>query len=124
MSQQADENDTNQNDRTHYRLLYPEQERPELKIERNIFTVIELSEQGAQIEVGRQHGFVLNQPLAGELHFKNGECDSINGFVLRTEDTTVVIGLVDGISIKRILDEQIRLRQQYPQLYRSNDPAT
>jgi hypothetical protein len=121
MNQPTDENESDQIERAHYRLLYPESERPELKLPNETYAVIELSERGAHIEIGSNNDFVLGQAITGEIHFKNGQCDPVQAVVLRTEATSVVIGLADGISIKRMLDEQIRIRQKYPQLYRSNE---
>lgn len=121
MNQQADENESNRVERAHYRLLYPESERPELKLDDESYVVIELSERGAHVEIGSNNKFAPNQTFTGQLHFKSGDCDSINAIVLRTDDTRIIIGLVDGISIKRMLDEQIRIRQKYPQLYRSSE---
>jgi hypothetical protein len=61
--------------------------------------------------------FDRDQPLAGLVHFRDGETVSIEGVVLRVDETEVVVKLSSGLSLKRMLDEQRRLREKYPMLF-------
>jgi len=57
------------------------------------------------------------QTFAGVLRFSDGDTTPIVGVVLRLEDSEIVVKLSKGISLKRMIAEQIRLRKKYPMFF-------
>ena len=55
-----------------------------------------------------------DEPFAGVLRFRDGETASIEGVVLRTGERETVVRLSRGISLKRMVAEQMRVRRKYP----------
>ncbi len=100
--------------RTHYRLRYPIAERPTARIEDRDYEVSEISERGVKIRLESVSGLAVEQRFAGVLRFEDGETLGIEGVVLRSDGKESVLKLAQGISQKRIVAEQIRLRQKYP----------
>jgi hypothetical protein len=100
--------------RTNFRLRYPEQERPLFKIIGRNAHVAELSERGARIR-GLER-VVPGQPLAGVIHFANGEVAEVDGKVLRRDGEEVVVRFNTGVSLKFMMSEQMRLICKYPQI--------
>jgi len=103
--------------RSHYRLGYPEAERPTVRIGNRDYEVSEISEGGAQILISRNEAGNLAQSFTGVLTFQDGEAFPIEGVVMRSTGTSLIVKLSKGVSLKRMLSEQIRLRKSYPMLY-------
>lgn len=101
-------------ERAFFRLRYPTVERPKLQIGDQEFEVSEISEEGARIILSDPCTIDQGQPFEGVLCFPDDEKDSIEGVILRSSDDELVANLTRGVSMKRMMSEQIRLRQKYP----------
>ena len=62
----------------------------------------------------------LGQPFVGVVRFQDGESNSIVGVVLRIDENKMAVKLSKGISLRRMMAEQIRLRKKYPMFFESN----
>jgi hypothetical protein len=111
-------------ERAYYRLWYPQADRPTLAIGAQKFEVAEISEEGARIVPSGSFGHHHGEAFTGVLRFSNGESDTVEGVVLRSTPDEVVVKLTTGVTLKRMMSEQIRLRQKYPAALRSpEDPS-
>jgi len=109
--------------RAFYRLRYPESERPKLLADNMECDVLELSESGARLAQVRRH-FRTGRTVSGAIQFAEGDAVEVEGTVLRIEGAEVVVQLTMCVSLKRMLEEQRRLIQQYPSLFaRPGDSA-
>jgi hypothetical protein len=106
--------------RRYYRLHYPEAERPTVWFKGLHYEVAEVSEGGLMILLGDGCAVRLGQSFAGVVRFQDGETNSIVGIVLRIDANKMVVKLSKGISLKRMMAEQIRLRKKYPMFFDSN----
>ncbi|MGZ0172224.1 MAG: PilZ domain-containing protein [Planctomycetales bacterium] len=100
--------------REFYRLWYPVAERPKLRIGDQEFDVSEVSEAGARIVISAPVGLSDSEAFTGTIKFRTGETDSGEGKILRSSENEIVAELTTGISLKRMMAEQIRIRQKYP----------
>ena len=105
------------NERAHYRLLYPQAERPTIRIEDRDYEVSEVSERGARILLAGVGAVHRDQSFAGVLRFRDGETVSVEGVVLRSDEKEMFVRFSSGVSMKRMMAEQIRLRQKYPTVF-------
>lgn len=103
--------------RSYYRLQYPKPERPSVWFQGRSYDVTEISEGGLRIRVAGGCAVRLHQTFAGVLRFNDGGTTPIVGVVLRLDGSEIVVKLSKGISLKRMLSEQIRLRKKYPMLF-------
>ena len=62
----------------------------------------------------------LGQAFVGVVRFQDGETNSIVGVVLRIDENKMAVKLSKGISLRRMMAEQIRLRKKYPMFFESN----
>lgn len=115
---------TRNQERAHYRLWYPQADRPTLAIGDQKFEVSEISEEGARIVLSHSFGHDRDEPFTGVLRFSNGESDSVEGVVLRSTQDEVVANLTSGVTLKRMMSEQIRIRQKYPTTLRSSEDSS
>jgi hypothetical protein len=106
--------------RRYYRLRYPEVERPTVWFKGRYYEVLEVSEGGAMILLGDGCAVRLGQSFVGVVQFQDGETSSIVGVVLRLDENKMVVKLSKGISLRRMMAEQIRLRKKYPMFFESN----
>jgi hypothetical protein len=51
------------------------------------------------------------------LRFRDGETVSIEGVVVRSDEKEMIVRFSSGISMKRMVAEQIRLQQKYPMMF-------
>jgi len=100
--------------REFYRLWYPVAERPSLRIGDQEFDVSEVSEAGARIVIASQVVLGEADGFTGTITFRSGERESVEGTILRSSENEIVANLTSGISLKRMMAEQIRIRQKYP----------
>jgi hypothetical protein len=115
---------TRNHERAHYRLWYPQADRPTLEVGDQKFEVSEISEEGARIVLSRPFGHDRDEPFTGVLQFSNGESDPVEGVVLRSTQDEVVANLTSGVTLKRMMSEQIRIRQKYPTTLRSSEDSS
>ena len=105
--------------RRYYRLHYPEVERPSVWFKGQYYEVTEVSEEGLVILLGSGCAVRLGQSFVGVIQFRDGETHSIVGVVLRIDESKMAVKLSKGISLKRMMAEQIRLRKKYPMFFES-----
>lgn len=101
-------------ERAHFRLRYPHAERPTLSIRDQTLGVSEISEEGARIVLSGPFDHNRKEPFTGVLRFSDGESDSVEGVIIRASESELVANLTQGVTLKRMMSEQIRLRQKYP----------
>lgn len=109
------EPDEEQHRREHFRLRYPEGDRPRLYTAHGTFPVAELSEQGMRINLHLDHwGF--GPELEGRIKLHDEEVE-IQGRFLRHGSHEAAFQLSKGVSLRQMLNEQKHLIRQYPALY-------
>ena len=113
--------DSPQNEkRSYYRLKYPKTEQPTIRINDREFPVIEISEKGIKVSLTREFSTESDEFISAVIEFQDGESISIEGVVLRRDEESMVVKLSKGISMKRMLVEQSRLRHSHPMLFTSS----
>ena len=107
-----------ENLREHYRIKYPEKERPQFVVGKQIFEVIDLSEKGIYFSMGSLHSYVEHQALKGTVVFKSGKRCDVAGKILRINqaEKTCALRLDRGVPLAQIMEEQLRLLQKYNEL--------
>ncbi|MGF1547514.1 MAG: PilZ domain-containing protein [Thiotrichales bacterium] len=105
--------------RSYYRLRYFAEidDSPQVEIDGQYYRLVELSEGGARIETGATR-FGERAEIRGRIHYNDIDYDTFEATVLRTERTEIVMRFFRGIGLKRMIDEQRRMRLHYPHLYR------
>ena len=107
--------------RRYYRLQYPVPERPTVWFQGCRYAVSEISEGGVRIILTGGCAVRLRQTFAGVIRFKDGGTTPIVGVVIRFHDCEIVVELSKGISLKRMIAEQSRLRKRYPMFFESTE---
>lgn len=112
--------------RAYYRLRYPLTERPTYDFSGHEYTVSEISEGGIRVTLldGQDIG-PIGTETEGTLHFPDGTSVVIEGAVQRLGPHEAVLRLSDGISFRKMLSEQIRVRDSFPGIFdtiSSTDP--
>ena len=105
--------------RDHYRLGYPEAERPTVRINDVDYLVADLSEGGARILLAGGPGLPQDERFAGTVLFPDGEAVPIEGVVLRSTEKHMVVKLSKAIGQKRMIAEQRRIHEKYPLFFDS-----
>lgn len=108
---------TGQEQREHYRIRYPVEERPTFECQGRQYEVIDLSEKGLAFRRGAQDSIAQTPGLLkGRILFKSGEFAAITGKVLRHTEDTVILILQIGVPLSIIMKEQRQLLQRFGQL--------
>lgn len=107
------------NSREFYRVEYPEQERPTLKIGEDELPVIDISEKGGKFLSDKDVKIDPGAKVEGTITFHNGETITVAGEALRAFNDQVVICFTRhrGIPFSIILNEQRYLREIYKHLF-------
>lgn len=113
------------NSRTVYRLRYPSGAGPSVRIDGLTYAVTELSESGVRILLESDSSVSVKDRLIGHVTFFDDATEVIEGEIARIEGNTAdqveaVLHLSKGVSLKRMLSEQVRIRSEYLTLI---DPA-
>ncbi|HEY4130792.1 MAG TPA: PilZ domain-containing protein [Gemmatimonadaceae bacterium] len=96
--------------RSHYRVVYPIEERPTFNVGRFFHEVVDLSEKGLRYEVKDRRVPTVGSKVAGTLAFKRGGDLAITGEVIRSRGGLVVIVLDKPLEFAEVLAEQKYLR--------------
>ena len=96
--------------RSHFRVVYPIEERPTFNVGRFFHEVVDLSEKGLRYEVRDRRVPTVGTKVSGTLAFKRGHELTINGEVLRARGGLVVIILEPALDFGEVLAEQQYLR--------------
>ncbi len=105
------------NSREFYRVEYPEQERPSIKIGEDELEVIDISEKGGKFLNDKGVKLDPGTTVDGTIIFHHGEAVTVRGKVLRAFNDQVVICFTKGVPFGVILDEQRYLREHYKHLF-------
>ncbi len=108
--------------RAYYRLYYPVHDRPVWEINGREYEVMEISERGARLRFGEGLPERLEDPVSGMIHFSDGAEVEVVGNVLRKIPSGVVVQLSKGISFRRMLVEQVHLKERYPRYFDRPEP--
>ena len=113
------------NARSVFRLRYPEALRPSIRLNGLQYWVSELSEGGVRILLEDSTGAEFSGEQVGHITFADQQAEVVEGEVLRinttsADDVEAVLQLTTGVSLKRMLSEQVRIRSEYLRLI---DPA-
>jgi hypothetical protein len=100
--------------RQHFRLRYPLAAQPTLRVAGHSFAVTELSEGGMRIITGPAGRIAPDWDVRGELVLATGDTVPVDGYVLRIDDSYVVVKLMHGPSYKDMFAEQRYVAQRYP----------
>lgn len=106
-------------ERKHYRIAFPEGERPQIRFDDDPETAHELvdcSEGGLRYLPSDGVHPTVGTERSGVLRFRRGRPIRVEGEVVRIQDGEVALQLAhDGIPFPRLWAEQMRLRSRYPQ---------
>jgi len=102
--------ETHQEKRRYFRLRYPDDEGPSLRIGERLLNVVEVSNRG--IVVLAEGSMTLNQAIGGTLQFQDGAAEQVVGRVLRLSNERTVVYLLHSLPPYRILLERQLLAQR------------
>ena len=106
-----------ENQRTHFRVVYPEQARPTFLPAdgRASMPVLDCSEGGLRIELGAsQRPPAMKQEMSGRLQLRDGQEVAVQGSVVRVQGREVCLKLDrPGLPLSVIFSEQRFLRTRF-----------
>lgn len=103
-----------ENQRVHFRVVYPAAEAPIFKSMGHTMRVLDVSEQG--VALARPERFAAlksDATLTGKIEFPDGEVTAVNGKVLRMDDKTIILLLQKPIPLAVIIQQQRWLIKKY-----------
>lgn len=100
--------------RKQFRLHYPPQERPLLVVDDVEYMVNELSEGGMQALFLDYDSPPDAYPFDGVIRYVDGEEMLVTGRVLRSHAQGFSVKFEQGVSLRRIMHDQLRLKKKYP----------
>lgn len=101
--------------RAHYRIEYPERERPRFATADTEFVVVDCSERGFRYRSPAGPHPEIGTIITGTLVFRGQREVMVEGEVVRHDKTDIALRLSGpGIPLAIILDEQRYLRSRYP----------
>ncbi len=103
-----------ENKRNFFRVFYPLGVMPTIAIRGWEYSVREFSEQGINVASTDRWEFRVGDGISGELVFTNGESEQVMGKIIRISHDSFVIGMVQGITQKRVVSEQRKLMHRFP----------
>ena len=107
--------------RKQYRLHYPINERPEIMIEDRQYQISDLSERGMKALFLDDHELPDGYPFAGHITYVNGDKTDVIGKVVRSTDHGFSAHFDEGVELRQIMEDQIRLKAKYPLLFDHTD---
>jgi hypothetical protein len=110
------------NRRKHFRLPYPIGTGPQFVTGDAAFPVVELSERGMHFTCGAQAP-APGKRMVGSLRFPDGTEVPVEGIVVRTVWSRVVVRLVRGVALGRMLAEQRRVLRDFPTFLKTSSEA-
>lgn len=100
--------------REFYRLKYPRNARPCVRLYDQTFYVTELSEGGLRVVMNMFTDWYKGLLMSGTLELHCKEQIEVKGAVLRFDNGEVVLKLKQGPTFKNMVEEQRHIRQEYP----------
>ena len=105
-----DQNYQGRENRKHFRLIFPAERMPRIKISNTAYAIIDMSQIGIRFYNPFNHRMPDDQ-FTAFVAFKGGEQVKVNARVVRFEPLMVALFLVEGIPAERMLAEQALLNQ-------------
>ena len=102
------------NKRELYRIAYPVNDRPILKLLGNEFEVINISEKGIKFICKQCTEFTIDAEVKCTLTFRDHESFLLEGKISQIYKSAVVICLTRSLPLKRIIQEQRYILANYP----------
>jgi len=106
----ADENYQGQEHRNSFRLVFPSDQSPRIKINGAAYVIIDMSEIGIRF-YNPFHRHMPDEPFTAHVVFQDGEQLKVNARVVRYEPLMVALFLIQGIPSQRMLAEQILINK-------------
>ena len=100
--------------RKFFRIRYPVEDRPRLRVLAETFSVVDTSETGLLFVSQTLPRFDFNQEVSGQIVFKNGQRLKIRGRVVRRDKNEYAMELNDGIPLPKMMAEHLALLAKYP----------
>ena len=100
--------------REHYRVHYPECDRPAVKILGRDFEVEEIAERGIKVCAMKEAVEDFDETAFFTITFHDGEYYDLEGKLKRAEKGRFVLQLSKSIPYQRIVEEQRYLIKHYP----------
>ena len=103
--------------RAHYRVRFPDPERPVFAGDRGTHEVVDCSEGGFRFRPAAHVKDLpeVGTPARGRIRFRSGRVAEVAGVVVRIQDNEVAVHLDEaGIPFYTIIHEQLLLRKKYP----------
>ncbi len=108
---------SNEDQRQHYRIRYPLQERPAFECMGKKYMILDVSEKGLAFRIEEKDPITkATSELKGRIAFKSGDVVNIAGKILRHADNTVILIMQTGIPLAVMMKEQRFLIQKYGQI--------
>ena len=104
----------NASTRKFFRIRYPVQERPRLRILAETFSVIDTCETGLLFFSKSAPRFNPDEEVNGQLVFHDGTRVKIRGRVLRRNKNEYAMELKQGIPLPKMMEEHLGLLSRYP----------
>jgi len=103
----------NEEQRKYYRIEYPASMRPTIKITKNEFEVVDISEKGVRFSVDEE--MIFGRWVSAEVTFCDGETVTIEGRIVRKHENNIGMLLsIKAIPYSKILSEQRYLARFNP----------
>jgi hypothetical protein len=102
------------NKRELYRITYPVNDRPILKLQGNEFEVINISEKGIKFICKQCSEFKIDVAVQCTVTFRDNTSFLLEGKISQTYKHAVVICLTGSIPLGRIIQEQRYILANYP----------
>lgn len=103
------------NQRNHFRLDYPQSDRPQIQIDKYCYEVQDLSEKGIKFECGKTYRPQQNAPITGTIIFQDKSTCVVAGTVLRylAEKNQCVVIFTQGVPLTKMMEEHRNLLKKY-----------
>jgi len=101
--------------RDYFRLEYPNEYRPALRLQDRQYQVVDVSEYGIKFIAHEPGSFVVGQQLDGEIVFHDQDVCICRGKVIRLGKRSVILQLTEPVPLHKIRSENIFLISQFPQ---------
>jgi hypothetical protein len=106
----VDENYQGQERRNSFRLIFPSDESPHIKINGKTYAIIDMSENGIRF-YNPFHHRMPDGPFTALVAFQDGEQIKVIAQVVRFEPLMVALSLAEGIPLDRMLAEQTLIQK-------------
>ncbi|BCL73489.1 conserved hypothetical protein [Vibrio nigripulchritudo MADA3029] len=108
--------------RKYYRLRYPKQERPVLRVKDQYYHICEVSEKGIRVLMANVASLYRGLSMAGTLRLNANTHIPVEGSLLRFDKNEVIFQLSKGPSLKNMVEEQRHIRKKYPTFFAKQRP--